>query len=148
MLRKQNNSNDEFQVRQVIDHFVEAFRTRNVEMMMALYAPNFVAFDVVPPLQDVGKDRYKEIWGKVFTFFTGPIVFETRDLSITAGTDVAFSYQLLRLQATMANGQTVDRWERLTFGFQKINGQWLIAHEHVSVPADLFTGKAALDLKP
>lgn len=148
MLSKKNNSNDEAQVRQVIDTFVEAFRTRNLEMMMSLYAPDFVAFDIVPPLQDVGKDQYKVIWGKVFAFFKDPIVFETRDLSISAGKEVAFSRQLLRLQATMANGLRVDRWERLTFGFQKINGKWLIVHEHVSVPADLLTGKAVLDLKP
>ena len=148
MVSIQNNSDDALQVRQVIDNFTEAFRTKNIEMMMSLYAPNFVAYDIVPPLQDVGKEKYREIWIKVFAFFKDPIVFETRDLSISAGSDVAFCYQLLRLQATMPNGQQVDRWERLTFGFKKINGTWLIEHEHVSVPADLFLGKAVLDLKP
>jgi ketosteroid isomerase-like protein len=148
MIIEKNDTSDEFQVRQLIDSFVEAFRTKNVGLMMSLYAPVFVAFDIVPPLQDVGKDTYKKIWEKAFTFFRDPIEFETRDLTITAGSDVAFSRQLLRLQATMVNGQKVDRWERLTFCFQKIDGKWLIVHEHVSVPADLLTGKAALDLKP
>jgi ketosteroid isomerase-like protein len=148
VLHKQNDLNDESGVHQVIDNFVEAFRAKNLEMMMSLYAPDFVAFDFGPPLQDVGKNKYKEVWEKVFTFFKGPIVFETRNLRITAGTGVAFSHQLLRLQATMANGRIVDRWERLSFGFQKVNGKWLIVHEHVSVPADLLTDKAALDLQP
>lgn len=148
MTNRKNNERDEAEVRQLIDGFVEAFHTRNVDLMMSLYAPEFVAFDIVPPLQDVGKDQYRKTWEKAFAFFQGPIEFETRDLSITAGNDVAFSHQLLRLQATMVNGQKVDRWERLTFGFQKIDGKWLILHEHVSVPADLFTGKAALELKP
>jgi ketosteroid isomerase-like protein len=148
MITENNNASDELQVRQLIDCFVEAFRTRNVGLMMSLYAPGFVAFDIVPPLQDVGKDTYKKTWEKAFAFFQDPIEFETRDLTITACSDVAFSRQLLRLQATMVNGQKVDRWERLTFCFQKIDGKWLIVHEHVSVPADLLTGKAALDLKP
>jgi uncharacterized protein (TIGR02246 family) len=146
--KQENNASDEIQVRKLIDDFVAAFRTRNLDLMMSLYAPGFVAFDIVPPLQDVGKDTYSKIWEKVFTFFKEPIEFETRDLNITAGSDVAFSRQLLRLQATTANGQKVDRWERLTFCFQKTDDKWLIVHEHVSVPADLFTGKAALDLKP
>jgi hypothetical protein len=29
-----------------------------------------------------------------------------------------------------------------------MNGQWRVVHEHISVPVDLTTGKAALDLKP
>ena len=96
MTTEKNNPSDELQIRQLIDGFVEAFRTRNVDLMMSLYAPGFVAFDIVPPLQDVGKDTYKKIWKKAFSFFQGPIEFETRDLSITAGSDVAFSRQLLR----------------------------------------------------
>jgi ketosteroid isomerase-like protein len=148
MITKKNLASDEIQIRWLIDDFVEAFHTRNLDLMMSLYAPGFVAFDIVPPLQNVGKDTYAKIWEKVFAFFPEPIEFETRDLNITAGSDIAFSRQLLRLQTTMANGQKVDRWERLTFCFQKFDDKWLIVHEHVSVPADLFTGKTALDLKP
>ena len=31
---------------------------------------------------------------------------------------------------------------------RKINGKWLIVHDHISVPIDFDSGKAALDLKP
>ena len=148
MATEKNKAGDEAQIRQQIDGFVKAFSTKDLNLMMSLYAPGFVAFDIVPPLQDVGIDTYRKVWEKTFTFFQDPIAFETRDLSITAGNDVAFSYQLLRLQATMATGEKVDRWERLTFCFRKIDGKWLIAHEHVSVPVDLGSGKAVLDIKP
>jgi hypothetical protein len=33
-------------------------------------------------------------------------------------------------------------------GYRKVNGKWLISREHVSVPADLATGKAKLTSKP
>lgn len=36
---------------------------------------------------------------------------------------------------------------RVTDGYKKINGQWLISHEHVSVPVDLATMKPDLDSK-
>jgi ketosteroid isomerase-like protein len=31
-------------------------------------------------------------------------------------------------------GEKTDYWVRVTSGFQKINGQWKITHEHVSLP--------------
>ena len=34
------------------------------------------------------------------------------------------------------------------FTHRKINGTWRIVHHQVSVPVDLATGKAALDLTP
>jgi ketosteroid isomerase-like protein len=37
---------------------------------------------------------------------------------------------------------------RLTDVYRRINGQWLIEHEHVSVPVDLDTGKPDLASKP
>ena len=32
--------------------------------------------------------------------------------------------------------------------FSKIDGAWVVTHEHVSVPFDMETGKAACDLEP
>jgi ketosteroid isomerase-like protein len=36
---------------------------------------------------------------------------------------------------------------RVTDGYKKVNGQWLIAHEHVSIPVDLATMKGVPDSK-
>ena len=40
------------------------------------------------------------------------------------------------------------RTARVTDGYRKINGKWLITLEHVSVPVDLETGKADINSKP
>jgi ketosteroid isomerase-like protein len=45
-------------------------------------------------------------------------------------------------------GHPIDRPVRVTDGYRKIAGNWLIALEHVSVPVDLATGKAVLTSKP
>ena len=73
---------------------------------------------------------------------------EFPDVSITAGDDVAFSHCLHRVKGTLKNGQQTDWWLRWTAGYRKTNGKWLIVHEQVSVPIDLKSGKAMLDLKP
>jgi ketosteroid isomerase-like protein len=116
--------------------------------MMSIYAPEFVSFDIVPPLKCVGANAYKTVWEKTFSLYQPPIEIEMSDLSITAGDGLAFSRQLLRLSAMMTDGKMVDRWERLTFCFEKFDDKWLLVHEHVSVPTDLDSGRAVLDLKP
>ncbi len=37
---------------------------------------------------------------------------------------------------------------RSTMCFRKIEGTWLIAHDQISAPLDLASGKALLDLEP
>ncbi len=37
---------------------------------------------------------------------------------------------------------------RNTACFEKLNGQWQIVHEHLSVPANVMDGKARTDLRP
>jgi ketosteroid isomerase-like protein len=46
------------------------------------------------------------------------------------------------------NGKDSDAWVRSTVCYRKIDGKWALAHEHVSVPYYMETGKAAVDLKP
>ena len=46
------------------------------------------------------------------------------------------------------SGKDSDAWVRSTVCYRKIDGKWMVAHEHVSVPYDMETGKAAVDLKP
>ena len=76
------------------------------------------------------------------------IDYEVRDLSITAGDDIAFSHSLNRIHGTMTNGHNTNLWLRSTACFRKIDGRWLIVHLQASVPVDLANGKALLDLTP
>jgi ketosteroid isomerase-like protein len=39
-------------------------------------------------------------------------------------------------------------WVRATLGLEKIDGAWLIAHDQVSVPLDLRSGRGVTDLEP
>jgi ketosteroid isomerase-like protein len=115
---------------------------------MSLFAHEMVSFDIIPPLQYAGSDAYRKVWQQTFALFQDPINIEIRDLHIIAAESVAFSYCFLRINATMIDGHTIDYWERLTCCFQKIKDKWLIVHEHVSLPVDLKSGKAVMNLKP
>jgi len=141
---------NEAEIRAVYDQWAKAFKAHDLDGIMALYAPGdaVVAYDVVPPLQYVGKDAYRKDYADFLAMYEGPIEVEYRDERVVAGDDVAFVLALERLSGTMKNGQKIDLWLRATSGLRKINGKWLIVHDHVSVPADFDTGKAVLDLKP
>jgi ketosteroid isomerase-like protein len=71
-----------------------------------------------------------------------------QELDIAVDGDVAFARCLNRFGGTKMDGKRVLNWLRSTFGLRKIDGRWKVVHEHVSVPFDMETGKAMLELKP
>ena len=61
---------------------------------------------------------------------------------------MAFAHSLNRITGALKNGNRTDFWLRATTGFRKFNGDWLITHDHVSVPLDLEAGTALRNLTP
>ena len=148
MAVEETKKNEEAEIKRVFEGGVEALRAKDLDGIMSIYAPELVSFDIVPPLQYVGKDAYRKRWEETFSSFQGPMGYEIHDLSITVGDDVAFTHSLNRMSATLTTGEQTNLWLRSTACLRKINGKWLIVHTQVSVPVDLETGKAVLSLKP
>jgi uncharacterized protein (TIGR02246 family) len=148
MAVEENQRNDEAAIRRLLDNSIKALHDKDIEGVMALYAPDVVSFDIVPPLQYKGADTFRKVWEEVFSVYQGPINYEIHDLDITVGDDIAFIHSLNRNSGTLITGQKADLWLRWTACFRKINGKWLIVHHQNSVPVDLATGKAVLDLTP
>jgi uncharacterized protein (TIGR02246 family) len=148
MAAETNKKNEEAAIKRVIEDGIEAVRDKNIEGVMSFYSQDVVSFDIVPPLRYLGAEAFRKVWEEVFFVYQGPIGYEMHDLTITVGDDVAFTYSLNRISGTMNTGQKTDLWLRWTACFRKINGKWLIVHHQNSVPVDLKTGRAVLDLKP
>jgi len=138
----------EADIRRRIDELVEAVRAADLERVMSIYASDLVTFDIVPPLQKVGAEGKRKNWMDVFATYQRPLDYEIRDLSIAVSGDVAFAYSLNRISGALKNRNKVEQWLRWTVCFRKLDGNWLIVHDHVSVPADFATGKALLNLSP
>jgi uncharacterized protein (TIGR02246 family) len=148
MTIEENRTDNEAAIRELIDRFAKAFRAKDVNGVMSVFAQKIVSFDILPPLQAVGAETFVKHWQEFFGSYQNPIHVEFPDVSITAGDDVAFSYCLHRVSGTLKSGQQTDWWLRWTACYRKINGKWLIVHEQVSVPVDLGSGKAMMNLKP
>jgi ketosteroid isomerase-like protein len=148
MTVEEARKNDEAEIKRAIEGYVEALRAKDLDGVMSMYAPEIVTFDVVPPLQYVGADAMRKRWEEVFSSLPGQFGYEIADLSITVGEDMAFSHSFNRTSATLPTGQQIGTWVRWTACWRMIGGQWLLVHDQISVPVDLQTGRAVLDLSP
>ncbi|GAA0411390.1 hypothetical protein GCM10009530_74880 [Microbispora corallina] len=139
---------EESEIRQHIDRIVKGIQDKDLEGLKQLYATDVVSFDVEPPLAHVGTAAKMKNWERVFTTFED-VTYEVRDLRLTVGDDVAFGHFFGRLSGTLKNGTATNgMWVRGTLCLRKIDGNWLIAHDQVSVPLDIATGKGMTDLQP
>ena len=148
MAMQQSTVNDETQIRQRIEQWTQALYAKDLNTLMSYYTPDIVTFDILPPLQYQGVDAYRKHFEAWFAAVQGPIECETHDLHIVTGEEVAFCHSLNRVRSTNTSGKHTETWVRVTVGFRKIEGMWQITHEHVSVPCDMETAHALLDLQP
>jgi len=130
---------DEANIRRQIENLVKALCNMDLQGVMAIYAPGIVSFDVEGTY--LGAEAKRKAWLNVFSIIEPPLDYEIRDLTITAGDDVAFAYSYNRLSGKLKKGQQIGSRVRYTACFRKIDGIWLIAHEQVSVPADFESGR-------
>jgi len=142
-LRSEEEAVSEAIIRQRIEDWAKALRARDIDRVMSLYAPNIVSFDVDPPLRFAGTDNKRRAWEKFFTVHTGDLAYDVTDLNIRTEAELAFVHSLNHVSGELASGLKSDMWVRWTGCFQRLDGVWLVVHEHVSVPADIEHGKAA-----
>ena len=141
---------DEAAIRALENRFIAAFNAGDVDAMMKNYMPgkSLVVFDVVPPRQHLGADAYRQAWVGFFSHFKDTPKIAITDLGITVDGNVGFSHSIQHVTGTDVQGHKVDRTVRVTDGYRKIAGNWLIVLEHISVPVDLKTGQADFTSKP
>jgi ketosteroid isomerase-like protein len=133
----QQDGTAENQIETIVEAWAEAVRRHDLPGILAHHEQNIVMFDVPPPLQSRGMDEYRKSWDLFFKYHQPSQAFDIEELTITAGEDVAFAVAIMRCGSGTFSGPPEQGGFlfRLTIGLRKIEGNWLIAHEHHSVPA-------------
>jgi len=121
-------SADEREVRAVLDRWVRAIRSHDLDAVCAKGIDDIVMFEVPEPLRLRGMDEYRSSWVQYFAF-EGSRAFKLQALHVVCGSDVAWPHALLRSEGVP------EATARLTVGFVKKGGAWWVAHEHRSGPA-------------
>ena len=121
-------------IRERVATLAQAIRDKDIDAVMAHYAPDIVAYDVMPPLDVRSAPDYRKNFERWFGSMLGPIEYEMSDLRVSMSESHAFCHALSHVKGTRKTGEKADYWVRVTTCFQKANGQWLVGHEHVSRP--------------
>jgi uncharacterized protein (TIGR02246 family) len=126
---------DETAIAAFIRHWAAAVHDGDLPTVLADHAADIVMFDVPPPDDGVrGIDAYRETWPPFFDWQRTGASFEIVELAVTAGADVAFAYALLKCGTPDEYREHPGRRLRLTIGLRKVDGRWVVTHEHHSFP--------------
>jgi uncharacterized protein (TIGR02246 family) len=128
-------SNDELEIRKLIEQWAKAVREENRAAIRADHDPSILMFDVPPPFLSRGLNDYMATWEKFFSSSEKPVSFALHDVQVTCGQDVAFATAVGRCVNIDTSGKREPLEFRLTMGLRKIDGRWCVMHEHHSLPA-------------
>jgi ketosteroid isomerase-like protein len=122
-------------LRRRIDDLAQAIRDKNVDQLLTFYAADVVAFDVRPPLDTSGAAAYRQNFEHWFASFEGPLGFELHNLRVVPGEGAAFCHYLALVTGARSAHRKTGYWVRGTTCFERRDGEWLVTHEHISMPA-------------
>jgi ketosteroid isomerase-like protein len=127
-------SNDS-EIRALLDSRVDACKAKDIDRLMSLYSSDIVYYDVVPPLEFAGSADVRRNFMRWFDEYDGPIGLETHELSVAVSGDIAFARMLHVDSGKRKEGVPEGAvWLRSTVCCQRSGGEWLITHEHISLP--------------
>ena len=134
-------------LRQQIDSWMQAVRERDIDAIVAPYAEDVVAFDAIQALHFKGKAAYRAHWEACMAFCPDGAIFDMEQLQVHASPELAIAHWLNRC-GSAEEGAEGGCYMRVTAGYQRIDGEWKVIHEHWSAPFDMETGAALFTLKP
>ena len=86
MSANNNTTTDEAAIRDLIENWAKAVRTKNLNGILANHSPEILMFDIPPPIQAKGIEAYKKTWEAVFSWSQDSGVFDISEMNIMQAT--------------------------------------------------------------
>jgi ketosteroid isomerase-like protein len=93
------------EIRAWLERWTKALKTKDLDEIMALYSDDVIAYDVVPPLQYVGKAAYRGDYQIFLSQYEGDLNVELRDLHVGAAGEFGYATALEMISGTLKSGQ-------------------------------------------
>lgn len=128
---------EEDAIRALIDEWVRAAKTADLDAVAACYTPDIRAFDAISKLEFKGLEAYRAHWKMCMEMMPGSeMIMDLHDLEIEQNGELAFAHYLSLCGGTDEKGETQTGWMRATVCCRKTADGWKISHEHYSSPFD------------
>ena len=131
----------------LLDAYSASVYAQDVDRFMSAYADDVRVFDLWGAWEVVGATSWREsIVGWFSSLGDERVVVDFDDVKISVGGDLAAVVAVITYSAESAGGVRVRQMSnRLTWVLARIEGAWLVTHEHTSAPVDDSTGKVILE---
>jgi ketosteroid isomerase-like protein len=136
------------ELRGLIEERVAAIAARDAGPLTARQYRDVLAFNVLPPLKLTGRSAVDEQMQTWFDAYRDGPHYEVHDLQVDAESNLGYCAFIYHVSGTLNDGTDVSMAVRATLVFKRISEEWLIVHDHESVPFDPQTGMALTDLQP
>jgi ketosteroid isomerase-like protein len=143
--------NEDAEINASLQRLVAAVSAKDINGIMAYYVPDesLHVFDALPPRQFFGAAAHRKNWESFLAAYPSTVHAEVSEWRTETAGNLAVGHGMFRISGPDKDSKPpADVTVRFTDVFRKINGKWLVIHEHVSWPVDLATGKADLSSKP
>jgi ketosteroid isomerase-like protein len=143
-----SGDSDRVQIVALNQRQLEAFDRKDLDTVMSFYVDDkdAIFYEDTLPFQLVGVDALRRLDQEFFD--SASQIHSTMEaISIVTCDDLAVAHYTLSVKWTGKDGAHSQRG-RFSQVLKKVNGKWLIWHEHYSVPFDPATGRAVLEAKP
>lgn len=125
-----------------IKQWDDAIIGQQVDHLLDHCAADISMFDVSTQLD--GINAYKQEWEKFSPYFNANVQIVRRDIKIYASEELAILHCHSKIENNLLKDKVKMPWCRTTLCLKKQQGQWLVVHQHISMPVDMMTGKAII----
>ena len=120
-------------IRELVERWARSVAACDAGGVLAGHTRDIAMFDVPPPSRGVeGLKAYAETWPPFFEWLARNGRFSLARLTVEADRSAGFAHALVRCEDRDAPPVDAPDHLRITFGLRKVDGSWLIAHEHHS----------------
>jgi ketosteroid isomerase-like protein len=119
---------DEKHIGEMLSKWTKAIADGDREGILAHHAKDMLMYDFPSTVR--GIEAYNETWTSFDNSRTGPVTFDPRDISVRAGDEVGFATCEIHCEGTTAGPLDL----RLTMCLETRGNEWIVTHEHHSVP--------------
>jgi ketosteroid isomerase-like protein len=138
----------EREIRQLHEEWFAAARAKDLEASMRPISPTIVSYEHSAPLQVTDVQEVRAECQRGFELASADFAWTVPDMQVVVRDDLAVAWGLNRMANRSDDGNDEVVWSRGTRVFRRVDGRWMMVHQHVSFPVDPATGLAATELTP